>query len=98
MGESYIKRQEGELQALQALQALQGLQALQAIFMDNFRDLREEVIYLLKGNWLQNFPFLCPNTYLLGQRILNEQINDILCKTKFSTIFFWRLIDGHFEN
>lgn len=50
MGESYIKRQEGELQALQALQALQGLQALQAIFMDNFRDLREEVIYLLKGN------------------------------------------------
>ena len=38
MGESYIKRQEGELQALQA------------IFMDNFRDLRIEVIYLLKGN------------------------------------------------
>ena len=38
MGESYIKRQEGELQALQA------------IFMDNFRDLRVEVIYLLKGN------------------------------------------------
>ena len=56
MGESYIKRQEGELQA---------------IFMDNVRDLRVEVIYLLKGNWLQNFPFLCPNTYLLGQRILN---------------------------
>ena len=38
MGESYIKRQEGELQALQA------------IFMDNFRDFRVEVIYLLKGN------------------------------------------------
>ena len=25
-------------------------------------------------------------------------MNDILCKTKFSTIFFGSLIDGHFEN
>ena len=46
-----------------------------------------------------NFPpFFCPNTFLLGSSILNEQINDILCKTKFYTNCFWRLIDGHFEN
>ena len=38
--------------------------------------------------------FFCPNTFLLGQRILDEQINDILCKTNF----FLRLVNGHFEN
>ena len=42
MEESCIERQEEELQVLHA------------IFMDNFQDLREEVIYILNDllNWL----------------------------------------------
>ena len=53
----------------------------------------------LKGNCRQNFLFFfCPNTFLLGYRILNAQINDILCKTKFSTNFIWRLIDGRLSS
>ena len=57
----------------------------------------------LKSNWRQFFPFLlvclfffCPNTFLLGQRILDEQINDILCKTNFFTLSqrpFWKRSD-----
>ena len=53
----------------------------------------------LKGNWRQIFLLFFVSIYSsYVKESKMGKFNDILCKTKFSTNLFWRLIDGHFGN